>query len=336
MNELVSVIIPMYNAANSIEGCVSSVINQTYKNIEIIIVDDGSTDSSPELCNKLKTKDARITVYHNSNSGVSASRNFGISKASGDYICFIDSDDYMHEDLIEDSLERAFKSNADVVVYGFTYCTVDTSEREDSIIDEFAGTSADFFNNCFNKVVESELLNAPWNKLIKRSFLVNGKISFDTRYSICEDIIFSIDLFSQADRISVLPKSYYDYTLQKSQSLRSNFHNNFFEAIRETYRKGIIYCNQFENNDSQKAALSLMFVSRVIAYIKRVIRTDQLSVSKKTELLNTICLDDSLNDAISKAHFTGSKFNCLKKKIVCRAIRANNHKMLKTIYKFSS
>ena len=116
-DRLVSVIIPVYNVEKYLEKCVLSVLNQTYKNLEIILVDDGSTDSSSELCEKLKTLDNRIIVVHKINGGLSDARNAGLNVCKGDYIFFLDSDDYIKSNTIEILTNIMYKDNSDLVLF---------------------------------------------------------------------------------------------------------------------------------------------------------------------------------------------------------------------------
>jgi raffinose-raffinose alpha-galactotransferase len=121
MKPLVSVIIPVFNVEQYIERCVESVINQEYKNIEIILVDDGSTDQSGMLCDELATKDERIHVIHKKNGGLSSARNSGLEHASGEWVTFIDSDDWVTEDYVSGMYNTAEMSKADVVIGGVAY-----------------------------------------------------------------------------------------------------------------------------------------------------------------------------------------------------------------------
>ena len=117
--ELVSIIVPIYNTEEYIDKCVESIINQTYKEIEIILIDDGSTDNSPILCDKWEEKDKRIHVIHLKNGGVSRARNIGLKNANGKYISFIDSDDYVESNFIEVMIEEFMKEKADIVISKF-------------------------------------------------------------------------------------------------------------------------------------------------------------------------------------------------------------------------
>ena len=131
----VSVIIPIYNSEKYLHECLDSVINQTYKDIEIILVDDGSTDKSSSICDEYAKKDERIKVFHTSNNGPSHARNIGIDNATGEYIVFQDSDDYIELNMIEDTVKEALKSDSDLVISG--HKTFFEEERKKPIIGLF-------------------------------------------------------------------------------------------------------------------------------------------------------------------------------------------------------
>ena len=122
MEPKISIIVPVYNVEQYLERCVESLINQTYKNIEIILVDDGATDNSGQLCDELAQRDPRIVVYHKVNGGLSDARNYGIDKASGDYIGFIDSDDFIDDDMYEVLLSNILEYNAFI-----SFCRINKS-----------------------------------------------------------------------------------------------------------------------------------------------------------------------------------------------------------------
>ena len=118
-NELVSIIVPVYNVEQYLEKCVNSIINQSYKNLEIILVDDGATDNSGKICDELAKLDNRIKVYHKENGGLSDARNYGVERATGEYIGFVDSDDYIDPKMYEKLYEAIKKENVDVVECSF-------------------------------------------------------------------------------------------------------------------------------------------------------------------------------------------------------------------------
>ena len=122
MDKLISVIVPVYNVEKFLDKCISSIVNQTYKNLEIILIDDGSTDESVQICDKWQEKDNRVRLTHKENTGVSDTRNIGLEKTTGEYICFVDSDDYIEPDYIENLYKSLTENNADIA--SITYSSI--------------------------------------------------------------------------------------------------------------------------------------------------------------------------------------------------------------------
>ena len=138
----ISVIVPVYNMQNFLSQCIESIINQTYENLEIILVDDGSTDGSSKICDEYAQKDKRVTVIHKENGGLSDARNFGLAVATGDYISFVDSDDYIHPQMYEILLYFAKKENSDMVTCAY--------ERDDESIFQTKIVISDIMSACFD------------------------------------------------------------------------------------------------------------------------------------------------------------------------------------------
>ena len=120
-DRLVSIIVPVYNVEKYLSKCIESLINQTYTNIEILLINDGSTDNSKKICEQFKEKDSRIKLINKENGGLSDTRNKGLQEAIGKYIAFVDSDDYINENTVEDNLKTAIEKNADIVIFCFKY-----------------------------------------------------------------------------------------------------------------------------------------------------------------------------------------------------------------------
>ena len=229
---LVSVIIPVYNVENDLEKCIESILNQTYTNLEVWLIDDGSKDNSPKICDVYEQKDSRVHVVHKQNAGVSAARNTGIERANGDYIMFVDSDDSIAPKAIEHMMERAESTQAEVVICGFHYYFMqEGTVRENIPSMQFEGDSERFLHTVFYDVLIKEFLNPPWNKLIKRELVERCGLRFHEDYSICEDMAFSIMLVHHARKIAILQEALYNYVLKSGESLVSKFHPNYFEAL---------------------------------------------------------------------------------------------------------
>jgi len=136
MNELISIIVPIYNVEIYLEKCLNSIINQTYKNIEILLINDGSSDNSLRICKKYQKKDKRIVLINKKNGGLSSARNAGIDKASGNYLLFIDSDDYIEIDMIEKLYNNIKSNNADISICNF-FITKKNKDRKNKSCKNF-------------------------------------------------------------------------------------------------------------------------------------------------------------------------------------------------------
>ena len=228
MQPRVSIIIPVYNGEKYIRNSIIKLQMQTYANLEVIYVDDGSTDQTGIILDETATEDDRFRVIHKENGGVSAARNTGIKAATGEYLIFFDADDEVTPEVIQDNVDVAITSGADVVLFGFWYFNVDCKEEKvNEFPVSFSGTREEFFTQCVSEAVDREFFNAPWNKLIKGKLISDNGLCFDTRYSLYEDNLFATDVFIHAERIAINPKAYYRYFLRSSGSLLTRFHDIF-------------------------------------------------------------------------------------------------------------
>lgn len=200
-----SVVIPVYEAKKDLERCVSSWLGQTRGDLELILVDDGSTDGSAGLCDDLAKRDSRVRVIHQENAGVSAARNAGIRAALGEYVLFTDSDDYVAGDYLERMSLLQQETDADLVLCGYhhLYDGADILKLPgETRVLKLTDASEDFL--C---LYEKSFLNMPWNKLYRRAWL--GQ--FDTSMSLGEDLLFNLEYLEKCSRIAVLsePLCYY-------------------------------------------------------------------------------------------------------------------------------
>jgi len=226
MKSKVSVIVPVYNVEAYLEECLNSIVTQTFEDIEIILVDDGSTDLSSNIMKKYAQKDSRIILYSQSNQGVSAARNSGISLASGEYILFVDSDDSILENSVETIYNQATETNADVVIGNVLYCYPDGSKKT-----VFPRTQE--LNNitipgdiCFMKLME---INAypPLTYLyfIKRELIIKNKLYFKKNV-IHEDELWCVQALFNAKHVSLIDFYYYLYRQREGSIMNSD--NNLF------------------------------------------------------------------------------------------------------------
>ena len=327
MQSKVSIIIPVYNGEKYIKDSIASMQKQTYQDIEVIYVDDGSNDNTAQILDEAAAGDDRIKVLHKTNEGVSAARNDGIKAATGEYVWFVDSDDTVEPDTIKDNIEYAVCNQADMVVFGFWYYHVDSEEEVRNEFPEFfSGSREDFFKKWLITSVRQEYFNAPWNKLIRRSLIQDNNLRFDTRYSLYEDNLFATEVFIHAKNIVVNPKPYYRYYLKNSGSLLTKFHDNIFEGLTLFYDTAMKYCEGFEDNGKQKQSFDEMYVKHTYTYLKQISCNADITNSQKRELMIKICGEDKLVKALDHVELRG------RKKLIGHLIKRRNVQMIKLIY----
>ena len=194
---LVSIILPVYNAQNHIARCLESICAQSWQNIEVIVLNDGSKDQSLPVCEAFRAKDERIVLVDKANSGVSDTRNLGLKLASGKYVQFVDSDDYIDPDFTEHLVTAAEQNNADLVIAPYTQ-------------DEFARHLMDKPASYFYGVL--------WNKLYRRDLLVDHQIQFTSEVRWAEDLVFNMQYLEYANVLVSIPEAGY-YYVQNPQSI---------------------------------------------------------------------------------------------------------------------
>lgn len=203
---MVSIIVPIYNTAKMLDDCITSIIKQTYKNIEIVLVNDESTDGSYEIAKSYQEKDERIKLYSIPHRGVSAARNYGLDMAKGDYIQFIDSDDHVEENMIEIMLNKMIETNADIVACNYTHPSI----KNYAMDEEFDTTKIE---DCLKYYQYTFAAVVPWNKLYKRNIITSR---FDEEVSFCEDDLFGLsNLFNSKKLVTISNVLYHYYVAPK-------------------------------------------------------------------------------------------------------------------------
>lgn len=216
---LISVIVPIYNVEKYLDRCVDSIINQTYKNLEIILVDDGSPDNCPKMCDDYAEKDSRIKVVHKENGGLSDARNVGMEVATGEYVSFIDSDDYISLDFYETLFQTMIDNDSDIVE-----CSV-VKFYEDNNFDEYRNdlkvTNYETVDALDGLISENPFKQHVWNKLYKSS------VALDIPYAVGklnEDEFWTYQVFGKAKKVTRINKTMY-YYFQRNGSIMGNGYN---------------------------------------------------------------------------------------------------------------
>lgn len=200
-----SIIVPVYKVEEYLVKCIDSILNQTYKDFELILVDDGSPDNCPAICDEYAKKDNRITVIHKQNGGVSSARNEGIKIAKGEFIWFVDSDDYIETNALEILSDHIERSPSDLYVF------------EQGISKKI---NIDNLNNLFyDHYFKYHFGFAPWNKIYKNSILQSSSLFFDTEETVGEDLLFNVNYYTKINSLEFLDENLYHYVIRENSAM---------------------------------------------------------------------------------------------------------------------
>ena len=229
MKPLISIIIPVYKVEEYMDRCLESIVGQTYENLEIILVDDGSPDKCPEKCDDWASKDGRITVVHKSNGGLSDARNKGLDVCRGDYIAFVDSDDWILPEMYQNMLDAIIKENADICACNIISCYPDRQVKWGTD-KNIAGNSELMLKRLYT---DSEYPVCAWNKLYKRDLWQDFRFPVG---KLCEDAFTTYILLHRADRIVQISDALYCYRIRPESIMTSAFSKRNMDE-EEAWRK---------------------------------------------------------------------------------------------------
>lgn len=272
-NPKVTVIVPVYNVENYLYDCITSILGQTYQNLEIILINDGSTDNSPEIINSFAKTDKRIKIIHQKNSGLSNARNTGLNNATGKYITFVDSDDYIDQRMIEHMTNAINDTQASIVC-----CSFKEVYPSGKTIGFSHGYQAKTFNtpNALRAMLQEQgFMISTTMKLFPKEYFKN--IEFPEG-KLHEDVGTTYKLFLQASKIAYIPNEDY-YYVHHEDSIIGKFNNHKFDLIELTDRM----CNDIDNNYPQ---LKNITNERRIRARLSILRQIPLSHPKTQELIN--------------------------------------------------
>lgn len=276
-NLKISVILPVYNVAIYLERCIDSVLNQTYTNLEIIIIDDGSTDNSSEICDKYESRDSRVIVFHKQNGGPSSARNFGMRHVTGDYVSFIDSDDWIQKDFYE-SMMSGLLVNADIINANYSI------EIDSKIVPHFDNVFEGLYegNEIKKNFVIPLLKNGRnmqvWTNLYRMDFLKQLNLKFESEKEIyAEDDLFNIIAYNSCRNIYKIKTTSYIHRIV-SNSLSQSYREGYFKMQlrrRQLKVSYLISVNQHEllnviNESQGNEIASALFKESLCGYSKAI------------------------------------------------------------------
>lgn len=275
MEPIISFIIPVYNASNFLEKCFQSIANQTLENIEVIVVDDGSTDSSLDLCSQFASRHKNFKVFSKKNEGGAIARNYGFEKSSGTFICYVDPDDWIEPSMCEDVVQLLSETNADFANFGIDF--ISSSGKVIKKIHHFEVSELLGHEILKNSLIDTFILSTPNNKIYRRSFLLNNKIQFPPIRAF-EDLPYTRAVSYYANKAVFISKVYY-HALVREGSLTREMSLKYVDIAREALilERGILFKDEFSR------ALKLSYKAHVVKLFSSLLIRSAFRISSYSE-----------------------------------------------------
>lgn len=272
INELISVIVPVYNAEKYIQKCLENIINQTYSNIEILLIDDGSLDKSGILCDEYAQKYINVESYHKDNGGASAARNFGLQKAKGEWILFVDVDDYIDNNYIVELVQPTKTDELNMVICGYEINYIDDNYTRYCYIDLKNKTF--FKEQVKNAIYELDaigLLNVVYCKLYNRKIIMSNKIIFDIMLKTGQDLAFNCSYFRYVSKIKILDICPYHYIKRNTISLVNSYKRNMLEIVSKCNEERLnLYKFYSMNTDKYMCVYGKRYIGYIFSCIPNI------------------------------------------------------------------
>ncbi|MCR5304415.1 MAG: glycosyltransferase [Lachnospiraceae bacterium] len=294
---MVSVIIPFYNCEKTAGSCIDSVLAQDYDDIEVICVDDGSTDKTVPFLMGCKLRDRRIRVFRQENKGPGEARNRGISEAKGEFITYVDGDDIISPGLISDLMK--FSDKADVVMGGFSEVRADAPAYPHKVHahEAFSGTCEEFAGKRLMGMLKDDTAYLIGSKLYRKSLIDDNGIRFDPDYRICEDAIFSVTALGHSKRVAISSSSGYFYVDRGENSLSAGYDSRGVRANSALYGEVI----RFFGKDLDRRELDSYFARRYVGQLLRIYSMSDIPDEKKYSELKKRAANPVMRQVVSGA-----------------------------------
>ena len=294
-----SVIVPVYNVESYLPRCIDSLLAQNYVDLEILLIDNGSNDQSGQICENYAAQFSNITAYHIPNKGVGSARNFGLSKAKGEFICFVDADDYLVGNLFSD-VESQLDSQLDLLVFSY-YNSIEKNlseiDRSAKILPTEGKKDKSDFIALFQELWLTDMMYTVWNKIYRREFLEEHQIVFES-YELGEDVRFNLSVYQHVNTVFLVKSAYYVYVSGRVDSAMGQYNPNRMNYQLEELGKVDQLMISWNSHDDQ-------FIDQIKARILmsniQNISKQKMSLSKKRHYVEVLCRNQEMIALLKKA-----------------------------------
>ena len=320
-NKLVSIVMPSYNAELHLDRSIKSVLNQSYLNYELIIVDDGSSDNSFEVCKKYAHEDMRIKVFSKENGGPASARNYAINNMSGEYVMFLDADDCLSKDALEKFVNEIEYSKSDFVCSGHFKYFFDGAEPITMSAGKYTGEIQHFLER-ISVLTGTETIQAPWAKIFKSDIINSYNIRFPEAMVFGEDTSFVYEYLTHISKVSMIENPLYYHSIY-SGSLSKRLVKDIIEVYIELYSK-LMYLMKIHEVHDFEYQLSILFMNSILHGLSVVFRVDyNLNKCKKKQQIEIL-----LNSQVAQMLLVNHPANGIQSKVVLHSIRNGSSKLL--------
>ena len=322
IEKMVSIIIPVYNAEEYLGYCLNSVVSQTYQHIEIILVNDGSTDNSLTICKNYAEIDNRVSVLTIENAGVSNARNVGLDAAKGEYVQFVDSDDIIRSDMVKNFVQFMETYQMDLVVCGFDMITLgqDINDRQTiSFSSNIMGTECVLTKEMFFKRMafilwRTTTLECSWNKIFRRKIIEDHHIRFPQNISLGEDFCFNMDYFRYLNGVVFTNEKYYYYMQSNQGALTRKYRRDLFENQMDLIHR---FSNLLEDyieisQDEQKELAEYIVSKMMVSLYNLTSEKCELSDLEKKGEIAKIVNNDHVREAFKRAEYMEPRYEWIR------------------------
>lgn len=302
--QVISVVVPVYNAQQNLKRCVDSILAQSYPQLEVILVDDGSTDESPAICDDYAKKDARVKVLHKENGGVSQARNTGIQAACGKYLQFVDSDDTLNGDFCRVMVEILKNSGVDLVICGYraVHTALGYSDECRSKTGQVRLTDGASSAGPFLQLDRDKVLSMPWNKLFIREKVKKG---FRKDISLGEDKIFVMDYLAENPCYTVISDVLYDYYVDNENTLSRMYSPDRIRYVRAVTEQTFTFCKKMFGENYDKTYVYTDFMDSVNATIDLCLRNAGIPFGERYREIKALIGDPQVKKAAAHSSCAG-------------------------------
>lgn len=289
----------MYNVENYLHRCINSILTQEYTDLEILLIDNGSKDGSGMLCDDYAERFSNIKSYHIPNNGVGSARNFGLAKAQGEFICFVDADDYLVGNLFS-NMENQLDSGLDLLVFSYYNSlekNLSETTRSAKILPIEGKKDRNQFIALFTGLFLSDMMYTVWNKIYRREFLEEHQIVFES-YELGEDVRFNLSVYQHVNKVFLVKSAYYVYVSGRVDSAMGQYNPNRMNYQLEELGKVDQLMISWNSHDDQ-------FIDQIKARILmsniQNISKQKMSLSKKRHYVEVLCRNQEMIALLKKA-----------------------------------